>query len=213
MRASPQHRIPHTQSGSESASVYQESEDWEAQGEEEEVEDIGRGEKRRMYLQGLRNLVPELKHAPIDPGQASGHFSLLSVQDKGDKMPFLGELFDQVARSGVKKTTYKQRNVKQKHMFSKLGRLYPTTQPAEGGLLQPRTIPKELRQFVPTNALSESGASGLTAKLKPSTFDGLKEMAASDSYQYATASLRLSNNLEIGVEVGHTLVEESDQHI
>ena len=38
-------------------------------------------------------------------------------------------------------------------------------------------------------------------------------MAATDSYQYATAGLRLSNNLEIGVEVCHTLAEDANKHI
>ena len=78
-----------------------------------------------MYLQGLRNLVPELKHAPVDEAQASGHFSLLQVQDKGDKMPFLAEMFDQVSKSGVNRS--KTRKYKKKEVVNKIVKLYPTT--------------------------------------------------------------------------------------
>ena len=79
-------------------------------------------------------------------------------------------LFDQVSCSSVKtKKSVKRR----KDMVTKVGHLYPTTEPAEGGLLQPRFIPKELRQFVPTNVLAESGASGQSARLRPSTFESI----------------------------------------
>ena len=54
-----------------------------------------------MYLSGLFNLVPELKHAEVAQSQASGHVSLLPVRDKGDKLPFLGGV--QVDQSSVKK--------------------------------------------------------------------------------------------------------------
>ena len=209
MRPPPQHRIPvSSQSVSDTASLCPD-EEWDA--ENEEPEDLGRGEKRRMYFQGLRNLVPELKHAPVDEAQASGHFSLLHVPDKGDKMPFLGELFDQVSKSGINRS--KAKKWTRKEVITKIVKLYPTTQPAEGGLLQPCTVPKELRQLVPNNVLQESGASGLTARLKPTTFEGSKETAAIDSYQYATTNLRLSNNIEIGVEVCNTLVQDSNRHL
>ena len=88
MRAPPQHRIPHTSPGLDTSSVQQVSEDEEVQ-ELEEVDDLGRSEKRRMFLLGLRNLVPELRHAPIESGQSSGHFSLLNVQDKIIEVPGL----------------------------------------------------------------------------------------------------------------------------
>ena len=44
IRSPPPHRIPRVQSVSDSALVYQESEDWE-QGEEEQAEELGRGER------------------------------------------------------------------------------------------------------------------------------------------------------------------------
>ena len=75
-----------------------------------------------MYLQGLRNLVPELKHAPMSEAQASGHFSLLHVPDKGDKMPFLAEMFDQVSKSGVNRS--KITKFKRKKVITKIVSLY-----------------------------------------------------------------------------------------
>ena len=118
-----------------------------------------------------------------------------------------------MSKSSVKKSKYLKRGLRKREIITKIGRLYPTTEPAEGGLLRPQSIPKELRQFVPTNVLAESGASGLSAKLKPTTFEGLKEASANDSHQYATANLRLSNNIEIGVEVCNTLVQDSNKHL
>ena len=117
--------------------------EWES--ESLDPEEIGRGEKRKMYLQGLRNLVPELRHAPESEAQVSGHFTLLQVQDKGDKMPFLNEMFDQVSKSSARS---KVKRFRKKEVITKINKLYPTTQPAEGGLLQPRTIPKELSHLM-----------------------------------------------------------------
>ena len=165
--------------------------------------DPGRGEKRKMFLQGLRNLVPELQHAPIDQEMAPGHFSLLQTREKGDKMPFLGEIFQQVSKSVKNK----------RDLVKKVTHLYPPTQPAEGGLLQPRVIPKELRRFVPVNVLAEPGASGFTARLKPNTLEGFKETSALSSHAFATANLRISNNLELGTEACNTLIQQSKSQL
>ena len=83
---------------------------------EENEEDLGRRERRRMYLSGLHNLVPKLKHATPVQTLSSGHFSLLQVRERGDKMPFLNEeVFDQVAQSGVKqKKAGQETGLKQK---------------------------------------------------------------------------------------------------
>ena len=102
----------------------------ETEGSEHDCEeDLGRDERCKMYLSGLRNLVPELKHAEVDQTQASGHFSLLQVKYKGDKMPFLGKVFYQVAQSSIMKQG------KRLDLVKKIGQLYPT-EPAESGLLQ-----------------------------------------------------------------------------
>ena len=148
VRAPPIDKIPQTPSvcGESISSRFSIIESADGDQDLDFDDDLGRGETRKMYLQGLRNLVPEFKHAPINQEMASGHFSLLQIIEKGDKMPFLGEMFQQVSKS-VKKGTNKR------DMVKKITHLYPTTQPAEGGLMQPRVIPKELRQFVPVNVV------------------------------------------------------------
>ena len=126
-------------------------------------------------------------------------------------MPFLAEMFKQVSISGVNQNGVNR--FKKRQVISRMAERYPTTQPAEGGLLQPRTVPKELRQFVNVNQLQEAGASGLTAKLKNNTLEGLRESTAVDSHLFATTNLRLANNVEIGVEVAGTLVSNTQKDI
>ena len=193
--------IPLNPSVVDDSSHCPDEEDWEDMPDPEE---LGRAEKRRMFLQGLRNLVPELEHAPVAEAQASGHFSLLQVADRTDKMPFLAEMFSQVALSGVNQNRG-ARNRK-RSMIPRMNKRYPTTQPAEGGLLLPRYVPSELSQFVYTNQLQESGSSGMSVRLRHNTLEGLREAGAVESHSYATTNLRLTNNLEIGVEVSNTLV-------
>ena len=53
----------------------------------------------------------------------------------------------------------------------------------------------------------------MTAKLKPTTLEGLRESIAIDSHLYATNNLRLANNIEIGVEVCSTLVQNTNKDI
>ena len=66
VRAPPVDRIPRAprsvsgDSVSSKVSILQESED----GEHDMEDELGRGERRKMYLFGLKNLVPKLKHAP-----------------------------------------------------------------------------------------------------------------------------------------------------
>ena len=118
---------------------------------EDSVEDLGRKERRKMYLSGLRNLVPDLVHPAPTQVLASGHFSLLQVKEKDDKMPFLNEVFTHV--SDVSKPSFKN-----KKDFSKMiARYYPTTEPAESTVFKPRSVPRALRQFVPQTALLEGG--------------------------------------------------------
>ena len=125
------HRVPSSITG-DSVSSRVSALDLESEGGDHDLdEELGRGERRKMYLLGLQNLVPELKHASVDDTQASGHFSLLHTKDKGDKMPFLGELFQQVSQSSIKKPGKKM------DMVKKIAKLYPTTEPVESGLLQP----------------------------------------------------------------------------
>ena len=70
--------------------------------EEEEQQDLGRKQKRKMYLRVLRDLVPQLQH-PALPEETlpSGHFSLLASREKGNKMPFPPEVFDVASKSAT----------------------------------------------------------------------------------------------------------------
>ena len=63
--------------------------DEDIEGEDTEDQDMGCLEKRKMYLRGLRDLVPQLKH-PDFPYESlsSGHFSLLAPKEKANQMPF-----------------------------------------------------------------------------------------------------------------------------
>ena len=62
MRPPPDCRIPHTQSLADDSS-HCPDEDWEE--DSHDPEQLGRAEKRKMFLLGLRNLVRELQHAPV----------------------------------------------------------------------------------------------------------------------------------------------------
>ena len=159
-------------------------------------EDLGRRERRRMYLSGHQKLFPELKHA--DPVQtlSSGHFSLLQVRERGDKMP--NEVFDQVAQSLV------IRQGKRPDLNKKMAQWYPTTEPAKSGVIQTKLGPTEL---VPSQLLAEGGASSQSARLKQSSINGVKDTAVLSTQAFASTGIRLANNFEIGVEVCNTLVQ------
>ena len=173
---------------------------------EESVEDLGRKERRKMYLSGLRNLVPELVHAAPTQVLSSGHFSLLHVRERDDKMPFLNEVFSHV--SEVSKPSAKKKE------FSRIiSKYYATTEPAESTVFKPRSVPRALRQFVPQNMLFEGGPSSQSVKLAKNSIEGVKETAALKSQELASSCIRLANNLEIGVEVCSMLVQQSKQSI
>ena len=148
MRPPPNTKIPHTQSVAGDSTAPED--EWDDTSED--PDQIGRVEKRRMYLHGLRNLLPELMHAPVSEAQASGFFSMLHVSDKVDKMPFLAEMFQQISISEVNQS--KKTKAKKRQFVSQLQKWYPTTEPAEGGLLQPRSVPKELSQCVSPQQIS-----------------------------------------------------------
>ena len=161
--------------------------------------DLGRGDMRRMYLASLRTLVPSLAHAPQADTARSGHFSYLETKPKENVMPFLPEIMDQTAKR------VKVKSDDHKFMIKRIRKYYPTTEPAESGLLAPRSIPSELMRFMPDGALKEKGSTGRTARLRPLSTQGTKDEAANDSFDQATSYMRLSNNIEIGVEVANTL--------
>ena len=177
---------------------------------EESAEDVGRKERRRMFLSGLRNLVPDLVHPTNTQGMASGHFSLLQVKEKDDKMPFLNEVFTQVSQV----QGWQNPANKSKRDFSKMiAKFYPTTEPAESTVFKPRSVPRALRQFVPQNALYQGGASGNTITLNRNSVEGMKEAAALKSQELSSSGIRLANNLEIGVEVCSNVIQQSRQSL
>ena len=88
MRPPPNIPMPTVQNSNDGDSVA-ESELVDESFSEETEEDLGRKERRRMFLSTLRNLVPELQHSLPVQASASGHFSLLQEKDKRDRMPLL----------------------------------------------------------------------------------------------------------------------------
>lgn len=184
------------------------------QGSDSEVDsdkevDLGRGDRRKMYLAGLRNIVPELKHSKIDSAPQSGHFSLLVPKPKDNIMPMLGQVFQNVsAVAGFSK--------KKKDPFKtckRVSEFYVTTEPAESSLLQPRSVPRQLTQFVPNNSIFEGGASAKTIRLQRNTFNGNTESHALRSHAQASTFIRVSNNIEIGVEVTGNLLNQIGEQL
>jgi len=201
LRPPPSTRIPRIQDRDkhEEASLYS------------EPEDLGRTEKRRLHLSGLRDLCPKLAHADLTTDQGSSYFSMMTGPNKTKHsdlcMPFLPEVFQAVADSSEVSVS------KGLSSSAKISKYYPTTQPAESGILQPRVIPKDLLTFVSPASLQEVGASGRKAHLKKGTAEGNKEAAAVESHKQACSYLRLANNTEIGVDVASSLLDKAQASV
>jgi hypothetical protein len=160
--------------------------------------DLGRVEKRRMHLGSIPLVVPDL-NIPLPP-EHSKRLVLLQEKSKTNVMPFLTEMYDQIAKGSV------VRDRRQRDPFSRLPGFYPTVEPAESGILKNRDVPRELLNHVPEGKLMTSGSSGRIAKLNPENAEGAVEHAALQSFKQATGYIRLANNLEIDVEMLQTLV-------
>jgi hypothetical protein len=163
--------------------------------------DIGRIEKRKMYLSGLKNMVPDLE-VTKPPTNKSGRFEFLDPKPKENTMPFLEEMFQQIslATSGGDKKT--------RDPFTQIPRFYPTTEPAESGVLQGREVPRQIVNLVKGTNLVTQGASGNKAQLKIASAEGMRDEAAKRSFKQASSYLRLVNNLEIDVEVMTSLSDQ-----
>jgi hypothetical protein len=169
---------------------------------EPEVEmDLGRLEKRKMFLSGLHTMVPDLKVTQPQVNK-SGRFGMLAEKPRENVMPFLTELFDQISLNSV------VRERRPRDPFNLLKKYYPTSEPAESGVLQGRDVPRELIDLVHPGKLVVPGASGRKAMLKSSTADGAKEEAAKSSLAQASGYIRLANNFEIDSEVMQTLTDQ-----
>jgi hypothetical protein len=156
--------------------------------------DLGRLEKRKMYLSGLKNMVPDLE-VTQPPTNKTGRFEFLDPRPKDNMMPFLEEMFQQISLVSV------VRDRRPKDPFNLIPRFYPTTEPAESGVLQNRDVPKQLVNLVKDSKLVTQGTSGRKAQLRTSTPEGAKEEAARRSFKQASSYIRLVNNFEIDVEV------------
>jgi hypothetical protein len=163
--------------------------------------DLGRLEKRKMHLAGLAKMCPDLK--TTQPATStSGRFGLLKKKPKDNMMPFLTEMFDQISLNSV------VRERRPRDPFSLFPKFYPTTEPAESGILQCRHVPREVVDLVPNSKLVKPAASGRKAILKNSIAEGAKDEAAQRSFRQACGYIRLANNLEIDVEVMQNLMRQ-----
>jgi hypothetical protein len=163
--------------------------------------DLGRLEKRKMFLSGLKTMVPDLKITQPQVNR-SGRFGMLAQKPKENIMPFLTELFDQISLNSEVKDR------RTRDPFNLLKKYYPTSEPAESGVLQGRDVPRELIDLVIPSRLVVPGASGRKAILKNSSAEGAKEEAAKVSLSQASGYIRLTNNLEIDSEVMQTLSDQ-----
>ena len=116
-------------------------------------------------------------------------------------MPFLDEVFQGVSDTSTHKSLM---NKGKTSALKKIHTLYPTTEPAETGLLALRKVPNEILHHVPQQKVVSALGTGNT--LKRNTYQGVQERAAIQSFKYSTAAMRLSNNMEIGVEAQGSLI-------
>jgi hypothetical protein len=172
----------------------------EAESEEPEM-DLGRLEKRKMFLSGLHTMVPDLKVTQPQVNR-SGRFGMLKERPRENMMPFLTELFEQISLNSV------PRDRRPRDPFNLLKKYYPTSEPAESGVLQTRDVPRELVDLVLPSKLMVPGASGRKAALKNTSAEGAREEAAKISLGQSSGYIRLANNFEIDSEVLKTLSDQ-----
>ena len=163
--------------------------------------DINRKDKRKLYLQSLRTLVPSLKHDSNREAKESGHFSLLHKPTTVvPKMPFLDEVYTQVSSTSSPSHPF---NKNRSSNLKKVKKYYPTIEPAESGLLALRKVPPEIISQVPGYKLNKNASK---PSLNTNYVEGAKEQAAIKSFDYASAAMRIANNSEIGVEAQGSLI-------
>jgi chemotaxis protein histidine kinase CheA len=163
--------------------------------------DLGRLEKRKMHLAGLAEMCPDLKTTQPDVS-TSGRFGLLKKKPKDNIMPFLTEMFEQISLNSV------VRERRPRDPFMLFPKFYPTTEPAESGILQGRPVPREVVDLVSNSRLIKPAASGRKAILRNSSAEGAKDEAAQRSFKQACGYIRIANNVEIDVEVMQNLMRQ-----
>ena len=114
--------------------VSQSSEQNRPESEDEESNiDLGRGDKRKLYLKSLKSLVPSLKHGPEPSAAPSGHFSLLQAKPSEWVMPFLPEIYQEMAKKA--KVTNIDTSI-YKDIHKRVSSYYITTEPTESTLFK-----------------------------------------------------------------------------
>ena len=123
-------------------------------------------------------------------------------------MPFLDEVFDQVSETASPSHIFNKQRSK---LVNNVNKFYPTTEPAESGLLALRQVPNEIINQVPKHKLTVH--QNQTPKLNEKFVEGAREQAAMQSFKYGSAALRLSNNIEIGIEAQGSLINRCSDAI
>ena len=154
-------------------------------------------EKRILWLQALKESSPELQHHVSSSGRPSAHFSHFVQEESKLTMPFC-PLFAQEISSVAKKKEHDR--VFKKSPFSMVDKYYPTVEPQESTILQPREVPRSLLDEVKPNSLTNPGASGLEAKLKLSLPEGQQDEAASKIFNQSASMIRLINSQELAIQ-------------
>ena len=160
-------------------------------------------EKRQLWLESLRETNPELAHPSSGQSQGppSSHFGVFLPATTQPVMPFCPLL-----RQEIEKLSQVQKpGVTQKDHFAKVDKYYPTMEPMESTVLQPRSIPSQLLDEVPVAKLQNPGATGATARLASSSGAGQKEEAALKVLKQSSTFLRLVNSQELAVEALRSL--------
>ena len=155
-------------------------------------------EKRVLWLQALKESSPELQHHTVSSsGRPSAHFSHFVQEESKLTMPFC-PLFAQEISTVAKKKEHDK--VFKKSPFTLVDKYYPTVEPQESTILQPREVPRCLLDEVKSTALTNPGASGLEAKLKLSLPEGQQDEAASRIFNQSASMIRLINSQELAIQ-------------
>ena len=155
-------------------------------------------EKRQLWLESLKETNPELSHAASQSqGPLSSHFEVFVPKTSQPVMPFCPMLRQEIEKISQ---VQKQGGPKPKDPFNNVDKFYPTVEPLESTVLQPRSIPAELLDEVHDSKLQKAGASGATARLATTSAAGQKEEAALKLHKQSSTFLRLVNSQELAVE-------------
>jgi hypothetical protein len=172
-------------------------------------------ERRVNYLDSLRVAAPELAHPSLtDSAPPSVHFGFFMAESSKTVMPFCPMLTTMIKQVGKVK---KFKELFKKDPFTQVEKYYPTVEPEESTILQPREISRplldEVRKRGEGNMLTNAGASGVEAKIKPNTTEGQQDAAAILQYKRAAAFLRLTNSQELAAQSLQTISQSMNSRL